>query len=128
MTVSTRIPRFALFAAAVALAAVLVVFALRTYRELSEMQRIYLRDKASMLVDRLEIISPEQLGQPLEIPLRRLEPGIISIQLYRDSRTDDPPAVQAIRGGKEFSRTEEVTLNERKVFRAWMLFHSAQGL
>src|SRR4051794_16483960 len=99
MTVSTRVSRFSLLAAAVGLAAVLVIFALRTYRELAEMQLIYLHDRASMLADRMEILSTEQLAEPLEIPLRRIEPGVIAVRLYEQRRRDDPAAVEAIRQG-----------------------------
>src|SRR5690242_7071933 len=65
----TGASRYLLLSAAVGLAAVLLVFALWTYRELAEMQRIYLHDRASMIADQLETFPVEQLAQPLEIPL-----------------------------------------------------------
>jgi len=92
------------------------------------MQRIYLHDRASMLADQLENISAEQLTHPLETLLRKHEPGVVAIRLYQDKDSDDPPAVTAIRDGRELSRTEEVKIDGRQVFRAWMPFHSAQRL
>jgi signal transduction histidine kinase len=128
LTVSTRVSRYLLLCAAVGLAAVLWIFALRTYHELIEMRGIYLRDRASMLADRLETFAPEQLSQPLELPLRRLEPGVIAVRIYQEKRTGDGPAVDAILRGREPSRIEEVTVGGRHMFRAWMPFHSAQRL
>src|SRR6478672_10039118 len=128
LTVSTRVSRYLLLCAAVGLAAVLWIFALRTYHELIEMRGIYLRDRASMLADRLETFGPEQLSQPLELPLRRLEPGVIAVRIYQEKRTGDPPAVDAILRGREPSRIEEVSVGGRHMFRAWMPFHSAQRL
>src|SRR5262249_48175246 len=95
---------------------------------LAEMHRIYLHDRASTVADQLETFPAEQLAQPLEIPLRRHEPGIIAVRLYQDKRSDDPAPVEAIREGRELSRTEQVTVNGRQVFRAWMPFHNAQRL
>src|SRR5678815_4016677 len=128
MIVTARASRFLLLSAAVALAAVLLIFALRTYQELAEMHMVYLRDRASMLADRLETFPPEQLTQPLEVTLRRHEPGVIAVRLYHERRRDDPPAVDAIRNGKEPSRAEEVISRGHRVFRAWMPFHSAETL
>ena len=64
-----RASRYLLLSAAVGLAVVLVVFALRTYHALAEMQQIYLRDRASMLADRLERLPVEELSFP---PLEKL--------------------------------------------------------
>jgi two-component system sensor histidine kinase HydH len=128
VTASNRASRFLLLAAAVGLAAVLLIFALWTYRELAEMQRIYLHDRASMLADQLETFPADQLSRPLLEPLRRHEPGVIAVRLFEKRQSDDPEAVEAIRSGRELSRTEEVNVDGRKVFRAWMPFHAAQRL
>src|SRR5690349_12948082 len=125
---SAHVSRYLLLSAAVSLAAVLLLFALRTYRELTEMQRIYLRDRCSMIADRLETFNPEQLAGPLVERLRHQEPGLSSIRLFQGKQSSDPPAVQAVRTGDELSRTEEVLENGRRLFRAWMPFHSAQQL
>src|SRR5690242_7091445 len=106
MISSARVSRYLLLSAALGLAAVLLVFALRTYRELAEMQRIYLRDRASMVADRLETLSPEELALPLLGRLRRQEPGLAFLLLFAGRLDDDPPAVNAIRAGRELSRTE----------------------
>ena len=128
MTRSARASRYLLLSAAVALAAVLLVFALRTYRELAEMQRIYLRDRASMVADRLETLSTMELRLPPIELLRRQEPDLAALLLFGLTSPGDPEAVQAIRSGRELSRVEEVVENGRKRFRAWMPFHSAQQL
>jgi two-component system, NtrC family, sensor histidine kinase HydH len=126
MTRSSRASRYLLLSAAVALAIVLLVFALRTYRELAEMQRIYLRDRASMVADRLETLSTVELGLPLMARLRRQEPDLAYLALFEGTAAGDPEAVKAIRSGRELSRIEEVVESGRRIFRAWMPFHSAQ--
>ena len=123
---SVRASRYLLLSAAVALAIVLLIFALRTYRELAEMQRIYLRDRASMVADRLETLSTLELRLPLIELLRRHEPDLADLILFEGTSPGDPAAVQAIRSGRELSRIQEVLENGRRIFRAWMPFHSAQ--
>ena len=116
MLPSARASRYLLLSAAVALAAVLLIFALRTYRELAEMQRVYLRDRASMVADRLETLPPEQLTEPWRVGYAARSPGIASLRLFQERQDGDPPAVEAIRAGRELSRTEEVRWTAARCF------------
>ena len=117
-----------MLSAAVALAITLLVFALRTYDELAEMQHVYLRDRASMLADRLERLPPEEFALPLLEKLRHQESALAGLRFYREGHPYDPAALQAIWSGRATSVTEEVTVGGQRLFRAWMPFHSRNAL
>jgi len=128
MTRSARISRIVLLLATIVLAIILPVFSLRTSRALAEMQQIYLRDRAARIADRLERLSPDYLANPgLLDGMRHQEPGLIGLRSYQEDEHHDSTALEAIRSGRELSRTELTVSGGRKIFRAWMPFKSAQG-
>lgn len=129
MTRYARVTRYGLLAAALAMATVLLIFALGTYRELAEMQQVYLRDRAASLAGLLETLPAEQLAGPLVATLSREEPALVDLQVFRPDQPGEPsPELEPIWSGRELFRTEEITREGQRLFRALIPFHSEQRL
>jgi signal transduction histidine kinase len=118
-----RFPRYLLLAATLALPAVLLVQAAITFREFAEMKEVYLRSRAATIAARLETLTPGDLaGDPFEL-VASDEPALVDLRIYRRGEGDDP-ALEAIRSGRELYRTQELSVDGQRVFRAWVPFHT----
>ncbi|MFB3828738.1 MAG: PAS domain-containing sensor histidine kinase [Bryobacteraceae bacterium] len=124
MLARKTISRYVWLPAALALPVVLLASSLLTYRELGEMQAIYLRNNAAAVAARLEVTPPDALDS-----LYAEAPGLIEIAVF-DRETSPPgdPALEAIWSGRQLFRTEETRVDGERVFRAWVPFHSGARL
>jgi two-component system sensor histidine kinase HydH len=101
----------------------LVVSSLVTFRELQRMQGIYLRDRAATLASRLETLAPQSFAESLAL-LAAEEPGLVDIRVFRaEEQTPERPAMEPIWRGQQLFKTQEVTLEGVKIFRAYIPLH-----
>ncbi|MBM3745862.1 MAG: hypothetical protein FJW34_08695 [Acidobacteria bacterium] len=115
-------------AVALLLPVALVVSSLVTFRDLQRMQGIYLRDRAATLASRLETLAPEGFTESLAA-LAAEEPGLVDIRVFRaEDQTAERPAMEPIWRGQQLFKTQEVTLEGGKIFRAYIPIHVASGL
>ena len=101
------------------LPAVLLFSAVRTLHELDEQRAVYLRQRVSMLVSRLERTTDPEL-------LANDEPYLVAVQLIARGGAGDSPELAPLWDGREFFRTEFVAGQggAGRVFRAHVPFHS----
>lgn len=107
----SRVPGALLFSGVLALAGVLLLSSLRTFRALEEQRATYLRSRVAALAAQLEQMSEGAAVQ---------EPGLIDMVLL--DRAGSPPELDPLWRGLELFRTEEVTVRGERAFRAWVPF------
>ncbi len=118
------ISRYVWLPAALAVPVVLLASSLLTYRELREMQSVYLRNHAAGVAARLEVISPDEFDS-----LYGEEPGLLEIAVFdRETASPADAALEAIWSGRQLFRTEQAVVDGERVFRAWVPFHSGNRL
>lgn len=105
-------------AATIALPAILIVGALRTYRALDEQREVYLRERMAAIASRLET-APALIED---------EPGLLSYEVLRPPRDPEADPLAALWEGRELFRTEFAEAGGRRLFRAIVPFHEADGL
>jgi signal transduction histidine kinase len=114
-----------LLIAVVGLAAILLTYAVLTYGTMTEMQQVYLRDRAAGIAARLETLSRAQLTHQARETIVFDDNALVDLRLYRIDRPEDhPPELEPIWTGKELFRTGEVKVGTQKLFRAYIPFHS----
>ncbi len=119
--------RVLLPAAIAALPLVLLWSSLRTFHELDEQRTVYLRQRVAMLAARLERVpagSPDSVVEALSED----EPNLVDAAVIAPGGEGDEASLAAIWGGQELFRTESVARAGGGIFRAYVPFHSAQGL
>jgi len=116
-----------LMTVALGLPAMLFYSAVRTYRALEDQKTVYLRSRMAAVSSRLETL-------PSNIPIHQVlgaleeEPGLLDVVVL------DPPAdlakdpLAALWLGRELFRTESAEVQGKAAFRAYVPFHSPQGL
>jgi two-component system sensor histidine kinase HydH len=121
--------RYAIVPALLALPLILLVSSLLTFRELHEMQAVYLRNRAATIAARLENVSPEQQeGQLLEF-LSTEEPALVDLRIYQPGEKDaESPVLESLWNGTRLFHTEELTRNGDTLFRAYIPFHMQSQL
>ena len=111
-------PRYAPVLLAMLLPAILVFSSIRTFRELDQMRSMYLRNRTASIASQLENLT----GTNQE-DLRRFaenEPGLIDVRVF--VRPGDP-SLADLWNGRELFRTQTVTENSTRIFRALVPFH-----
>lgn len=114
----------ALSLAALALPAVLLFSAVRTFRALDEQRGVYLRSRVASIAARLETLPPGQDPHSLaedEVGLA----GIAILEPPGDPATD---ALAPLWDGRELFHTERLTVEGEPVLRAYIPFHGPAGL
>ena len=123
------VSRYAVVLAMLALPIVLLISSVRTFRELDETKRAHLRSRAATIAVRLENLEPGQLGGDIMDLLSVEEPALAELRIYDSpGREPDDPILTSIRSGQTLYHTEEVSVDEEEFFRAYIPFHTAQGL
>ena len=117
------VSRYVWVPAVLALPAVLLLTSILTFRELGEMRTVYLRNRVATIAGRLETLPVSDFDM-----LYSEEPALTDLEVFeRGSGTPANAALEALWSGRELFRTEVVSLGGRRVFRAWVPFHS-EGL
>lgn len=115
-----------LTALTIALPVVLILSAVRTYRQLEDQKAVFLRSRVAALAGRLETL-PESLPQgEWQAALAEEEGALTDLVLYE--RRNSPPELIDLWEGRELFRTERRTENGAPVFRAYVPFHSFKGM
>ena len=111
--------------AIVALPLILLISSLRTFKELAEQRTVYLRHRVALLAARLERMPPEEKAWET---LSEEEPNLVSLQIISPGGVADSVSLAALWNGGELFRTSFEDLPEGDVFRAYVPFHSVEGL
>jgi signal transduction histidine kinase len=112
----------------VALPLVLLLSALRTFRELDQQREVYLRNRVAMLAGRLENLpEPETESGALE-QLSEDEPSLMALALIERGKAGDEPLLEPIWDGQELFRTGFAQEGGQPVYRAYVPVHSGAGL
>ncbi len=114
------VSRYVWVPAVLALPGVLVLSSILTFRELGEMRAVYLRNRVATIAGRLETLPVSDFDT-----LYAEEPALTDLEVFeRNSGTPGNAALEALWSGRELFRTEAINLAGRRVFRAWVPFHS----
>ncbi len=125
----TRIAsRILLPLAIAALPLVLLFSAIRTFHEVDLQRAIFLRHRVAMLAGRLENVPPEASPEEVFETLSEDEPYLIGVEIIARGSAADTPDLAALWDGEELFRTIMVHSREAIIFRAYVPFHSANGL
>jgi two-component system sensor histidine kinase HydH len=117
------VSRYVWVPAVFALPGVLLLTSILTFRELGEMRAVYLRNRVATIAGRLENLPLSDFDT-----LYAEEPALTDLEIFeRGTGKPGNGALEALWSGRELFRTEVVDLGGRRVFRAWVPFHS-EGL
>lgn len=105
-------------AASLALPAILVLGAYRTYRALDDQRTVYLRGRMASIAAMLET-APATLEE---------EPGLLGLSVLPPPAEPASDPLAPLWEGRELYRTEFLTEGGQPVFRAVVPFHAAEGL
>ena len=123
------ISRILLPLATLALPVVLLVSALRTFNELDQQQAVFLRNRAAAVAGRLETLQGPVNEDFLFDILSETEPALVDLELLaRGQPAAESPSLLPLWEGAELFRTERLRANGTEVFRAYVPFHSEDGL
>jgi signal transduction histidine kinase len=117
---------YALLVAVVALPCVLLFTSLRTMHELDEQKQVYLRERVAEIVARLETESSDREAM---LTLLEAEPNLRDLQVIeRASAAGEQADLQPIWDGQQLYRTEMIGSGDARIYRAYVPFHSPDGL
>lgn len=109
-----------------ALPVVLILSAVRTYRQLDEQKAVFLRSRVAALAGRLETL-PESLPQSeWKDVLSEEDEALTGLVLYE--RHTSPRDLADLWEGRELFRIERRTVDGEAIFRAYIPFHSYKGM
>ena len=110
-----------------AIATLPLVSSWRTFRELDTQRSVYLRRRVSLLAARLENLPPTTTPNLIPEMLAENEPYLLDLTIL----SRDAPGgadLESMWNGQELFRTEDQTNRARHFFRAYVPFHSSEGL
>ncbi len=122
---SLTLPRVFLPVVMVALPLVLLLSSLRTFQELEEQKTVYLRSRAAMVAGGLETLKGAPDADQAFAALGEAEPALYDLELIARERAD--PVLEALWDGRELFRTGFAEEDGKRLFRAWVPFHSEVG-
>ena len=123
------LPRILLPVAIVALPAVLLLSSVRTFRELEEQKSVYLRVRAAAVAGALENLSDAGNDSAAFETLSETEGSLLDLELLRrDTPAGRGQFLAPLWEGQELFRTEYLTQDGKRIYRAWVPFHSIDGL
>jgi two-component system sensor histidine kinase HydH len=111
-----------------ALPLVLLYTSIRTFQELDEQRAVYLRHRVSLLAARLENLPAGATQRSLWEALSDDEPSLLDLEVIAHGGASDTAGLNAIWQGRELFRTELRKNNAGGLFRAYVPFHSSEGL
>lgn len=112
--------------AALALSAVLVLSAVRTFGELDRQRTVYLKSRIASLAGHLETLPPGDLNN-LSNALSEEEPSLLALSILDPPQSSNDPLAQ-IWAGRELYRMESIRTEGHAVYRAHVPFHTSNGM
>lgn len=122
------VSQFAFLAAMAALPCVLLFSSLRTLRELNEQKEVFLRERVAEIAGRLEIATG---GMDPTLPILEAEPSLRDLRIIERNGApgdQDQAILQPIWGGQQLFHTETINSGTGRIYRAYVPFHSPQGV
>jgi signal transduction histidine kinase len=127
-TWNQSVSRFVLPVAIAALPVVLLVSSIRTFRELDEQRAVYLRHRVAVVAARLENLPPGGSGESILGILGEEEPDLADVEVVARGGPGDEPGLAPLWAGQELFRTGFRRVSSGDLFRAYVPFHSVEGL
>lgn len=124
---SQRTLHWLLPGAALALSAVLVWTAVRTFSELDQQRMVYLKSRIAALAGLLETLPAGSSDDSLSSILMEQEPALLELAILENSQGPDDP-LAPIWAGRELYRMESLTETGERIFRAHVPFHTEHGM
>lgn len=107
---------------------VLLFSAIRTFHEIDEQRAIYLRHRVALLAARLENIPSNATPDAVFETLSQDDPYLVDVQIVRRGAGGDARDLSPLWEGRELFRTETVPSRDVTILRAYIPFHSGDGL
>ncbi|MDE3167259.1 MAG: hypothetical protein KGN36_15765 [Acidobacteriota bacterium] len=107
-----------------ALPVVLLLSALRTFREVDTQRTVFLRYRVAMLAARLEYLPPGAPPEAIYDALGADDPYLVGVEIVARGAPNDRPALAPLWDGRELFRTELLSARRPEVLRAYIPFHS----
>jgi two-component system sensor histidine kinase HydH len=107
---------------------VLLYSSLRTFHEIDEQRAIYLRHRVGLLAARLENLSGPVSHDELVDMLSQDEPYLVALRVVERGSAGDTADLAPLWDGRELFRTGTVRNRRTTLFRAYIPFHSGEGL
>jgi signal transduction histidine kinase len=114
--------------AVAALPLVLLYSSLRTFEELDLQREVYLRERISLLAGRLENLPAEATPESIRESLSEEDPNLVGLEIISRGGSGDSANLAAIWNGQELFRSELSGESGVKAYRAYVPFHSSEGL
>ncbi len=112
-----------------ALPVVVIVHALLTAGEMREMRNAYLRGRAGAVAARLETLPAGTSEEARLDALTQEEPSLAGLRIFeRGEKGEENAGLAPLWNGRVLFRTAAASANGEKVFRAYVPFHSPDGL
>ena len=106
---------------------VLLYSSVRTFQELDRQRAIYLRHRVSLLAARLENLAADTSPEQLRDRLTESEPYLLDLAVIsRDANRE--ATLDPLWTGQELFRTEDRSREAGHFFRAYVPFHTSEGL
>ena len=128
MEIRNAILRLVLPVTVAALPLVLLYSSVRTFQELDEQRIVYLRHRISLLAGRLENLPNDVTSELVRDRLDESEPYLLDVAVISRGAKDDSAELNAMWNGQELFRTEYQEDHGGRPFRAYVPFHSSEGL
>lgn len=112
--------------AALALSAVLLLSAIRTFDELDRQRKVYLNSRIAALVGQLESQPSDATAEQLLTALSDQEPALLRLTILDSTPSPADPLAQ-IWSGRELYRMESIVDGDQRIFRAHVPFHTEKG-
>jgi signal transduction histidine kinase len=116
-----------LLVAIAALPLVLLYSSWRTFRELDAQRSVYLRHRVSLLAARLENLPPTATPDLIPEMLAENEPYLLDLSILSHD-AQGGAGLETMWNGQELFRTEDQATQAGHSFRAYVPFHSSEGL
>ncbi|WP_321473336.1 ATP-binding protein [uncultured Paludibaculum sp.] len=109
------------------LPAMLFYSAIRTYKELDDQKTVYLRSRVAAIAARLETLPPGLSSDEI-LETFSEEPGLMNLRVLEPPAQAESDPLADLWRGRELFRTENEVVAGRQVFRAFVPFHTGNGL
>lgn len=107
---------------------VLLYSSIRTFREIDEQRAIYLRHRVALLAARLETLPGTPTDEAVFETLSQDEPYLMDLQVIVRGSDADAASLLPLWSGRELFRMETAQSQAATVFRAYIPFHSGEGM
>ncbi len=114
--------------AVAALPLVLLYSSLKTFHEIDLQRGVYLRDRVALLAARLENLPETASSEELAEALSQDEPYLTGLRVITRGGSGDAPELAPIWEGRELFRTQTVPGRSGAIYRAYIPFHTAEGV